>query len=241
VGLLTGNVTHGQRAKNISAAIPRKLPSATHAHRIDRRRDAGVRTARSSVPRRPSRELHMGLREQSKDTGTETVAGILSKTWDWLASLACGGSRLGGCCSLSTGTSQIESGLKRWEREDLRSGSRSARERRANLPNRSWFPSIVSRTFKNALPTGKSISAGESERARFLRRISWARTRDHGGMGLSTWFDFSEMCVLVFFLSRKYFTTKWKLEILSAVGCTKISAGEQSFGVWNHDVVTTSE
>jgi hypothetical protein len=81
------------------------------------------------------------------------------------------------------------------------------------LPDRSWFPSIVNRAFKNALPAGKSVSAGESEGARFLRRISWARTGDNGGMGLSTWFDFSEMRVLVFFLSRKYFTTKWKLVI----------------------------
>src|SRR5260221_7798478 len=95
----------------------------------------------------------------------------------------------------------IDSGLKRWGREDLRSGSRLLPERRANFPDRSWFPSIVSRTFKNALPTGKSISAGESDRARFLRRISWARIGDNG------WFDFSEMRVLVFFLSRKYFTT----------------------------------
>jgi hypothetical protein len=92
----------------------------------------------------------------------------------------------------------IESGLKRWGREDLRSGSRLLPERRANLPDRSWFPSIVSRTFKNALPTGKSISAGERERARFLRRISWARTGDNGGMGLSTWLDFSEMGVWCF-------------------------------------------
>jgi hypothetical protein len=106
-----------------------------------------------------------------------------------------------------------ESGLKRWGREDLRSGSGLLVRRRANLPDRSWFPSIVSRTFKNALPTGKTVSAGESEGARFLRRISWARTGGNGGTGLSTWFDFSEMRVLVFFVSRKYLTTRWELMI----------------------------
>jgi hypothetical protein len=32
-----------------------------------------------------------------------------------------------------------------------------------------------------------------------------------------------------------------EVDDLSGGWCTKISAGEQSFGVWNHDVVTTSE
>jgi hypothetical protein len=59
----------------------------------------------------------------------------------------------------------IESGLKRWGREDLRSGSRLLPERRANLPDRSWFPSIVSRTFKNAfLPEKVSLLARVKER-----------------------------------------------------------------------------
>jgi hypothetical protein len=41
------------------------------------------------------------------------------------------------------------------------------------LPDRYWFPSIAGRTFKNALPARKTVSAGENEEARSVRRISW--------------------------------------------------------------------
>jgi hypothetical protein len=108
----------------------------------------------------------------------------------------------------------IESGLKRWERDGQRSGSRWLPGRGANLPDGSWFPSIGSRTFKK-LYVSEKMSLLAREGARFLRRISWARAGDNGGMDLSTWLDFSKMRVLVFFLSRKRFHDEMEVDDLS--------------------------
>jgi hypothetical protein len=57
-------------------------------------------------------------------------------------------------------------------------------------------------------------------------------------MALSTWFEFYEMGFGVF-LEQEIFHDEMEVGDLGGGGCTKISAGEQSFGVRNHDVVTT--
>ena len=41
------------------------------------------------------------------------------------------------------------------------------------------------------------------------------------------------------FLEQEIFHDEMEVGDLGGGGCTKISAGEQSFGVRNHDVVTT--
>jgi len=60
-------------------------------------------------------------------------------------------------------------------------------------------------------------------------------------MGLSAQLDFFEVRALVFFLSNRNLHRECGLIIWVAMICTKISADEQSFGVQNHDVVTTPE
>jgi hypothetical protein len=90
----------------------------------------------------------------------------------------------------------IESGLKRWERDGLRSGSRWFPGRGANLPDGSWFPSIGSRTFKKLYV---------SEKMSLL-----ARVKERGFSGA-----FLKMRVLVFFLSGKRFHDEMEVDDLS--------------------------
>ena len=45
----------------------------------------------------------------------------------------------------------------------------------------------------------------------------------------------------VFWCEQEIFDDEMGVDDLGGGGCTKTSAGEQSFGVGNHDVVTTSE
>ena len=48
-------------------------------------------------------------------------------------------------------------------------------------------------------------------------------------------------CVFGVFREQEIFDDEMGVDDLGGGGCTKTSAGEQSFGVGNHDVVTTSE
>ena len=162
MGLLTGNVTHGQRAKIFprryleNSRQPPTLIGLTadetlEFERLDRLSpvDHLGNCTWDFESNRKTPEQKRWL-ELCRKHGTGWR--LLAAEGDWAVSVP-----------YRPATSQIESGLKRWER-DLRSGSRSAPERRANLPDRSWFPSIVSRTFKNALPEKVSLLARVKER-----------------------------------------------------------------------------
>jgi len=48
-------------------------------------------------------------------------------------------------------------------------------------------------------------------------------------------------CVFGVFLEREIFDDEMGVDDLGGGGCTKISTGEQSFGVGHHDIVTTRE
>ena len=138
-----------------------KTLSATHAHRIDCRRDAGVRTARSSVLRRPSAHGTSGAIQRHRNRNG----------WNSIESMKLVGvfglrrKAIGRLLFPIDRYFSIDSGLKRWGREDLRSGSRLLPERRENFPDRSWFPqSSVERSKMLYLPGKVSLLARVKER-----------------------------------------------------------------------------
>ena len=88
----------------------------------------------------------------------------------------------------------------------------------------------------DALPTRNTLCVSQGEGEKFLRRLPGAGIVGDGGVDLFALHYFFQVLALVFFVSANQ-----KVIILTALVCTINFANDESFGVVNHDVVTTEE